>query len=144
MTRARFAAQPTPELAWQRFLEANQRRIKAPDLGIYDAEAQTFMRGVVSDAGQDHISRLYGGQAATVRGQGDRAAIVFLDDSDHLLAPWFFHLTEAGWQLDGSMYPDTIGYNHLNQWRFRRRNHAYVFAFHDFRLDANGFATHAP
>jgi hypothetical protein len=139
--QSRFAAQPTPQLAWERFLEANRRRIKDPDLGIYDTRARTFMRAVVTDAGQDHIADLYDGQSVTVRMQGNRAAVVFLDDSDHLLAPWFFHFTGEGWQPDGSMYPDTIGYNHLNQWRFRRQDHAYMFAFDDFRLDANGFAT---
>lgn len=137
--RSHFAAQATPELAWQRFVEANRRRIKDPDLGIYDAEARQFMRGVVSNAGQDHIADLYDGERASVRTRGDRAVILFLSDADHLLAPWFFHQMREGWQLDGSMYPDVIGYNHLNQWRFRRRDHPYMFAFSEFRLDKNGF-----
>ncbi len=142
--RSHFAAQPTPELAWQRFVEANRRRIKDPELGIYDDEAKKFVRGVVTNAGQDHLANLYGDQDPTVRTEGDRAVVLFLNDSNHLLAPWFFHKTREGWQLDGSMYPDVIGYNHLNQWRFRRRDHAYMFAFSDFRLDENGFAFYRP
>jgi hypothetical protein len=38
------------------------------------------------------------------------------------------------------MYPGVIGYNHVNQWRFERRDHPYAFAFSDFRLDDHGFA----
>lgn len=138
-TRSYFAAQATPEAAWERFLELNRRRIKATDLGIYDDAAKRLL-GVNSSAGQDHIARLYDGATPTVRREGERAAVVFLDDPDHLLAPWFFHRTGSGWQLDGGMYPDVIGYNHRNQWFFRRRDHAYIFAFADFRFDRHGFA----
>jgi uncharacterized protein len=142
--RSHFAAQPTPDLAWERFLEANQRRIKDPELGIYDDLAKQFMRGTVTNAGQDHIARLYAGKQATVRINDSLAVVLFVPDPDHLLAPWFFHHTNDGWQLDGSMYPDVIAYNHINQWRFQRRDHGYMFAFADFRLDSNGFASHTP
>ncbi len=137
--RSYFAAQATPEAAWERFLELNRRRIKATDLEIYDDAAKRLLR-VNSSAGQDHIARLYDGATPTIRREGKRAAVVFLDDPDNLLAPWFFHRTGSGWQLDGSMYPDVIGYNHVNQWFFRRRDHAYMFAFADFTFDRHGFA----
>lgn len=137
--RARFAAQPTPELAWERFLELNRRRIKDPELGIYDAGSRERMRGVVTDAGQDHIARLYGDARPTFRIRGDRAAVVFLDDPNHLLAPWFFRRTADGWQLDGGILPGLVRYNHKNQWRFTRLDHPYRFAFEDFRFDEHGF-----
>lgn len=137
--RARFAAQPTPAAAWERFLELNSRRIKATDLGIYDERARAIVGRTNSNAGQDHIARLYADEPYTVRFEGDRAAIVFLDDPNHLLAPWFFHRGAEGWQLDGSMYPGIVGYNHRNQWFFRRRDHAYMFAFKDFSFDRHGF-----
>lgn len=137
--RARFAAQATPQAAWARFLELNRRRIKATDLGIYDDRARAIVGRTNSNAGQDHIAGLYSDESYTIRVEGDRAAVVFLDDSNHLLAPWFFHRTAEGWQLDGSMYPDVIGYNHRNQWFFRRRDHPYMFAFEDFSFDRHGF-----
>jgi uncharacterized protein len=140
--RARYAAQPTPELAWERFLELNRRRIKDTGLGIYDSEARAIVRRMNTNAGQDHIARTYGEAAATIRVKGDQAAVVFLDDPDHLLAPWFFHRTRSGWQFDGSMFPDIIGYNHRNQWHFLNTDHSYMFAFADFRLDRHGFAFH--
>jgi hypothetical protein len=142
--QAHFAAQPTPALAWERFLELNRRRVKQADLGIYDERARRLLGGVHTDAGQDHIARLYAGRSYEVRAEADRAAIVFRDDPDHLLAPWFFRRGAAGWQLDGGMFPDVIGYNHLNQWRFKRRDHPYAFAFADFRLDEHGFAFARP
>jgi len=138
--REHFGAQPTAALAWERFLELNRRRVKDPDLGIYDERAKKLLGGVHTDAGQDHIARLYAAKRYEVRGKGERAAIVFPDDPDHTLAPWFFRRAAVGWQLDGEMYPETIGYNHKNQWRFKRRDHPYAFAFADFRLDAHGFA----
>ena len=53
---------------------------------------------------------------STARGsRGD----FFLDDLDHLRAPWFFHRGVDGWQLDGSVLPNVIVYNHRNQWRFK-------------------------
>lgn len=141
-TRSRFAAQPTPGLAWARFLESNRERIKDPDLGIYDAEARRFLRDrPITNAGQDHIVDLYGDETPTLRRRGDRAVVLFPDDPDHRLAPWFFHRTSEGWQLDGSVYPGLVRYNHRNQWRFARTDHPYTFAFEDFRIDRNGFAT---
>jgi uncharacterized protein len=137
--REHFGAQPTPALAWERFLELNRRRVKDAEIGLYDERARRLLGGVHANAGQDHIAKLYAGKRYDVRTQGDLAAIVFPEDPDHLLAPWFFRRSDSGWQLDGSMYPDVIGYNHLNQWRFKRRDHPYEYAFGDFRFDAHGF-----
>lgn len=135
-----FDAQPTPADAWERFLEVNRRHIKDPEIGLYDDLAKALMRGVSTDAGQDHIAQLYAGKPYTVREKDSHAAIVFSEDSNNLLAPWFFHKTAQGWQLDGSMYPEVIGYNHLNQWFFKRRDHPYMFAFSDYTFDKHGFA----
>ncbi|HUP41580.1 MAG TPA: TPM domain-containing protein [Thermoanaerobaculia bacterium] len=142
--RQRFGPQPTPRHAWKAFLETNRRRIKDPDLGLYDEAARERMRGTVTDAGQDHVARLYAGREPVVRREGDRAVILFPDDPDHRLAPWFFHRTTEGWRLDGAVVPEVVAYNHRNQWRFRRRDHPYMFAFHDFRFDEHGFAFHRP
>lgn len=137
----RYGPQPTAELAWSRFLEIQRRRIKDPRLGIYDpASQQILLARPNSDAGQDHLARLYADARYEIRSAGDRAAVVFPDDPDHLLAPWFFRRSPAGWQLDGTMYPGVIGYNHRNQWRFKTGDHPYTFAFHDYTLDEHGFA----
>jgi uncharacterized protein len=140
--RRRFGPQPTPELAWARFLELHRQGIRDPELGLYDEAARRRLRSrPPTEAAMRHVADLYAGRPAVVRVRGSRAAIVFLEDPEHRLAPWFFHRTPEGWQLDGAMYPGVIAYNHLNQWRFARRDHPYAFAFHDFTLDRHGFAT---
>ena len=137
--RSGFEAQPTPRRAWEAFLEVNRQQVTSAALGIYDEAAQALMRANSARA-QERLYQLYAGQTPTIRQQGDRAAVVFLRDPQHVLAPWFFHRTAAGWQLDGSMYPEVIGYTGSNQWFFKQRSHAYPFAFRDFTMDQHGFA----
>lgn len=141
--RGWFAAQPTPALAWERFLEANRRHLQDPDLGIYDASARAILRErPVTPAGQDDIARVYEGVEPTIRIRGERAVVLFPDDPDHVLAPWFFVRSPEGWRLAGGAVRDLVAYNHRNQWHFRRTDHAWMFAFEDFRFDRHGFAFH--
>jgi hypothetical protein len=139
--RLRYGPQPTAELAWSRFLEIQHHRVKDARLGLYDRASQELLsRRPNTDAGQDHLSRLYTGQPYEIRIAGDLAAVVFPGDDDHLLAPWFFQRSAAGWRLDGGMYPEVIGYNHRNQWHFNTTSHPYAFAFRDYLIDRHGFA----
>ena len=137
-----FGPQPTPGDAWMRFLEINRRLIKDATLGLYDESTQIHLRKrPITDGGQKHLANLYEGHSPTIRQQGDLAVVLFPDDLDHLLAPWFFHRGAEGWQLDGSILPNAIGYNHRNQWRMKNLDHAYMFAFDEYDFDRNGFAT---
>ena len=137
----RFGPQPTPADAWGRFVEAHRRRIASADLGLYDPAArEVLVRRPYTEAAQDHVVRLYDGRPYEVRERGDRAAIVFPDDPDRLLAPWFFRRYPAGWRLDGGAASEIVGYNHLNQWRFRTLDHPYAFAFESWSIDRHGFA----
>jgi len=139
--RQYFGAQPTAELAWQRFLEINRRRVTDIELDLYDEGSKEILRSrPYSPAAKDHIAALYGSAAYRVLEQDGRAAIVFPGDRDHLLAPWFFRKTEKGWQFDGKTFSDSIQFNHLNQWRFKRTDHPYMFAFSGYSLDKHGFA----
>jgi uncharacterized protein len=136
----RFAAQPTPALAWQRFVEIQRRHVKATELGLYDEASRAILRARPnSDASQDHLAKLYDGRAHEVREVGDRAVILFPDDARHLLAPWLWRRAPEGWQLDGAALRELVRYNHLNQWRFARLDHDYMFAFDDYRFDGSGF-----
>lgn len=140
----RYAAQPTPELAWERFVELNERRVKETGLGIYDESARRLVGRRNEDAGQAHIARLYRDAEPTVRTSGDRAAVVFLDDPGQILAPWFFRRGAPGWQLDGHTQFNVVGYDGRNRWRFRNQIHPYMFAFEDFQFDARGYGRPAP
>jgi hypothetical protein len=137
--------QPTPAEAWERFLEVNRRRIKDASLGLYDEATRAHLRTRPhTDAAQQHVVDLYDDRSPTIREESDRAVIFFPEDPDHLLAPWFFRRRADGWQLDGAVLPRLINYNHRNQWRFKSLDHPYMFAFHDYRFDQHGFATHHP
>lgn len=140
----RYAAQPTPQLAWERFLEINQRRVKDTELGIYDDAAKDLVRRGNDDAGQAHIARLYRDAEPTVRQRGDRAVVLFLDDSRQVLAPWFFRRSSDGWRLDGHTQFNVVSYDGQNRWRFRNTIHPYMFAFGDFQFDARGFGRAVP
>jgi hypothetical protein len=121
---------------------AHWRGVRDPALALYDEEARTRLRSTV--AALRHVAKLYAAKTPTIRVRGDRAAVVFLEDAGHRLAPWFFRHTSEGWRLDGGMYPGVIVYNHLNQWRFVHRDHTYAFAFDDFSIDSHGFASPPP
>lgn len=138
--KSRYGAQPTPELAWERFLEINARGVNSAKLGIYDAEAQAILRGKPAGHGQAEIAALYKDARPEIRTRDELAAVVFPDDREYRLAPWFFRRSAEGWQFNGSMYPHVIGYNQQNQWRFRTTDHPYAWAFADFEIGENGFA----
>jgi hypothetical protein len=57
----------------------------------------------------------------------------------HRLAPWFFRKGRRGWQFDGGVLPELIGYNQSNQWHFKTTNHPYTWAFEDYTTDKNGY-----
>lgn len=140
-----FGAQPTPELAWQRFLEVQQRHIKDTEIDLYNEPAKVILRTVPNtDAGQDRLVQMYEGQAATIRQQGDRAAVLFLADQTQRLAPWFFRKGPPGWQFDGSMFPFTVGYDYEGRWWFSTLEHPYMFAFRDFTFDDQRRGTYVP
>lgn len=133
--QAEFTAQPTAALAWEKFLEYNRRHLKVANLGIFDDKSQRLLGGFPSpDMAQDKKVALYSGQPYEVREEGDLAAIVFPEDPNHLLAPWFFKRGPQGWQMNGDMYPEAIKYDHLNRWGFGTDQHPYHFAFRDFDI----------
>ncbi|MGE0764598.1 MAG: TPM domain-containing protein [Bdellovibrionales bacterium] len=135
-----YGAQPTPELAWQKFYQLHERKVMNPKVDIFDDQAKEMAKRYTI-ASLDFIARLYANKKPTIRAEGNRAAIVFLDDPNFELAPWFFKKSNKGWQLDGSAYPSLIKYNHLNQWHFAQIDHPYTFAFRDYSINLNGYAT---
>ncbi len=139
--RAYFSAQPSAEQAWQRFLELNSRRISDPDLGLYTENSKQMIRTrPMTPAGMDLIAQNYRGQNYSVKEKDDRAVVLFPDDANHMLAPWFFLRGPSGWQFDGRTFFEIVGFNHRNQWHFRQTLHPYAFAFENYSFDRNGFA----
>ncbi len=137
---SRYAAQPTPRLAWERWLETQIRGITNSELGLYTDASKAILRKSSSGHGQALIAKRYKDARPDIRIRGSLAAVVFPEDRNYRLAPWFFRKGEKGWQFDGSVLPEVIGYNQKDQWRFRTTDHVYAWAFEDYEIDGNGFA----
>jgi len=139
--RTPYAAQPSPRQTLERYLEALQRHIKDPELGIFTPETRAFFRQwLVTDAQQDNERKDLERNLPDVeeRIAGDLAVLRFPVDRRQT-APYLLRRSDQGWQLDMAAMSRLIGFNHKNQWFFRSRDHEFMFAFDDLSFDANGF-----
>jgi hypothetical protein len=114
---------------------------KDPELGLYTPGTRSFFRKwTVTDAQMNNelkgLARVIG--SARSSSQGDLAVIRF-PIGDRSNSPYFLQRGPAGWMLDFAAMSELIGFNHKNQWFFRKLDHAYAFAFEDLRFDKNGF-----
>ncbi len=137
---SRYGPQPSPRVAWQRFLEIQTLGITNPELDLFTDASKALLRKSRPGHGQAAIAKLYETARPDIRIRGDLAAVVFLEDRDYRLAPWFFRKERKGWQFDGGVLPELIGFNQKNQWFFKTADHPYAWAFEDYRIDENGWA----
>lgn len=136
-----YPPQTSVENAWQTFMLINKTKNTRKDLDFYSEETKNYLKTrPMTEAGFEHVVRLYEGKHYEIKEAGARAVVLFPDDPQRLLAPWFFIRTEKGWQFDGASLPKLILYNHLNQWHFSRADNPYQFAFLNYTFTAQGFA----
>ena len=136
---AAFAAQPTPEAAFQLYLEHDRQHITDPNLGIFTPETRAFFRQwTVTNAQMENEYRTFSGKPYAVRQDASRAVIRFPRE-ERTLSPFFLRRSEEGWQVDIATMSQVISFNASNQWRFSDLDHPYMFAFADWRFDAHGF-----
>ena len=135
-----FEPQAAPLGTLEEYKRVLRLRIKAPDLGIYTPETRDFFRKwLVTDAQQDNELRgLLRAAQPRVLTQDDRAVIRFPVE-DRRAVPFFLQRGEQGWMLDFVAMHRFIGFNHRNQWHFKDLQNPYMFAFQEWRFDANGF-----
>ncbi len=135
-----FEAQATPLGTLEEYKKVLGLRIKDPDLGIYTPETRAFFRRwLVTDAQQDNGLRdLLRAPEPQVVTQADRAVIRFPAEARQA-APFFLLRGDQGWMLDFASMHKFLGFNHRNQWHFKDHDNPYMFAFRDWRIDANGF-----
>jgi len=136
-----FQAQPEPLLTLKIYMDVLRARDKDPELGIYTPETRSFFRKwTVTNAQMNNelkgLERVIGSARSAT--QGDLAVIQF-PISNRRNSPYFFQLGSTGWMLDFASMSKLIGFNHKNQWFFRKLDHAYAFAFSDLRFDKHGF-----
>jgi uncharacterized protein len=137
---ARFEAQATPLGTLETYKEVLRLRIKDPDLEIFTPRTRAFFRKwLVTDAQQENELRsLLQAPEPRVLTQGERAVIRF-PVVDRQAVPLFLRKGEEGWMLDFASMHRFIGFNHRNQWHLKDLENPYMFAFQEWRFDANGF-----
>jgi uncharacterized membrane protein YgcG len=136
-----YLPQPTPLATLDVYRQVLRDRSKDPDLDIYTPESRSFFRNwLVTDAQQQNSLKSLDNDFALAAElvQGELAVIRFPVGNRHA-APYYLKNSAHGWQLDFVEMSRTIGFNHRNQWHFRDRSHAYMFAFDDWRFDQHGF-----
>ncbi len=130
----------TPEESLAVYIRLLRQKIKDPDLALYTPATRKFLaRWVVTDAQQDNeLHILEGAKIDRVVIAGNLAAIRF-PIQERMLPPYFLERTEVGWAFDFSGMSAYIQMNARNMWHFVKQDHPYMFAFSDWRFDANGY-----
>lgn len=136
-----ITAGTSPQATLNNYLEAMGQRNSSPDLLIYTPETRAMLKGwTVTPAQMDNEVKTHrncASQGTRTRGQ---YAVIRYRIKDRFCAPYFFRKSSEGWQLDLTMMQKAIRFNQSNYWRFDQSvQHAYAFAFDDWRFDKNGF-----
>ena len=137
------APQTTPEATVGAYLAAMAERNGRPDLAIYSRETRRMLGSwTMTPAQMDSVVRIYAGcPGGEVRfGAGGELAAIRYAPWARQCAPWFLRREKGRWMLDLAATQRVVRFNHRNQWRMPDpENHAYAFAFADWRFDRNGF-----
>jgi len=97
--RARFAAQPTPQLAFERYLEWLSAPVLDPNVGLLTPESRRFFASrPLSRALVDYWVYTQHGRAYAAAARRDHALLYFTNDP--LAEPHLLRRSDEGWQLD--------------------------------------------
>ncbi len=99
-----FSAQPTPELAFRRYLEFCAMNMNDYSVDLFNERTKAFFRYWNTATGQRRAeARAWDGVSYEVRQKG-KWAVVFHPDDDYMkmakLPPYFIEKTDKGWQMD--------------------------------------------
>ncbi|HOO47237.1 MAG TPA: TPM domain-containing protein [Deltaproteobacteria bacterium] len=135
-----FSAQPSPELALEKYKEVLRRHMKDPYLGIYTKETRAFFSNwLVTDAQQDNELKSLEKDVVFSCLEKDNLAVIAFPVEQRSNAPYFLRRDSSGWMLDFALMNRFIGFNHKNQWFFRNTQHEFMFAFENLTFDQYGF-----
>lgn len=137
----KYSAQPSVQVALDKYIEVLRLHIKDPDLGIYTPETRKFFsQWVVTDAQQDNelrvITRAMSSSEIFTK---DNLAVISFSPDNRQASPFFLEKGNRGWMMDFASMTKLIGFNHKNQWHLRQTNHKYMFGFKEVFFDKNGF-----
>jgi uncharacterized protein len=137
------ASGDSPEATLEAYFAAMRARNGRPDLDVYTRETRAMLAArVVTPAQMDSIVRSYRScrPEAARRDDRQRLAVIRYRVSERSCAPWFFVREGERWRLDLVAMRDLLRFGRNNAWHFSDGSeHAYRFAFTDWRLDAHGF-----
>jgi hypothetical protein len=97
--RTYFSPQPTPEAAYQRYLEWLAQANYATDVPLFTPLSQEYMATLTMTRGfNEHVLMMEYGRPYQVDQRGDLALLYFT--TDPLLWPHFLRRTRQGWVID--------------------------------------------
>jgi hypothetical protein len=98
-TRTHFAPQPSPELAYTRYLEWLARGGYQVDVPLFTPQSQEFMAGLPMTRGfNEYLLGMEYGHPYRIDTRGDLALLYFT--TTPLLCPHFLRRTPQGWVID--------------------------------------------
>jgi hypothetical protein len=98
-TRTHFAPQPSPEMAYTRYLEWLARGGYQVDVPLFTPQSQEYMAGLSMTRGfNEHWLTMEYGHPYRIDTRGDLALLYFT--TTPLLSPHFFRRTAQGWVID--------------------------------------------
>lgn len=136
---ARFAAQPTVEMAHRRYMEWMRDGQKQLDVELFTPESRTYLRTLpLTRAYNDYMLLGEYGQEYKIEERGTRAMLYFT--STPLVSPHYYRHTEHGWQLDIIAESMNSQEYHGGQWTYGviRSDDDYTYAFAD-TMDDYGY-----
>jgi hypothetical protein len=111
--RSYFGPQPTPEAAYQRFLEWLAQGTYATDVPLFTPLSQEYMATLTMTRGfNDHVLMMEYGQPHQVDRRGDLALVYFT--TNPLLWPHFLRRTPQGWVID--MWAEVLDVRNYSGW----------------------------
>jgi uncharacterized protein len=111
--RAYFSPQPTPEAAYQRYLEWLARGRYETDVPLFTPLSQEYMETLTMTTGfNDHVLMMEYDKPYRVDTRGDLALLYFT--TDPLLSPHFLRRTPQGWVLD--MWSEILNVRNYAGW----------------------------
>lgn len=141
--RKYFCPQPSPQKAFERYMELLALNLADKTLDIYSDQSKIFYSHWLTSSGQRRAEYdAARGKQYVVRRQGKYAVVMapFNTSINDFICqcPYFFVLTEAGWHIDINTMSRTLIMGGPT-WHFLSLAHPYMFAFKDYILRTNRY-----
>lgn len=141
--REYFGAQPTPELAFQRYMEFNARNMNDYTVELFSEDSKVFFSHWRTSSGQRRAeAEANSGKAYIVKRKG-RFAVLMVPPETGIneficQCPYFFIHSEKGWQIDINAMARSLTMGGPT-WHFLSAEHPYMFAFKDYLIKMNRY-----